>query len=94
VRWRYLPSITPEGAIRTTAQYHDTPSYSIFDVSGRYSFGEQWELRFGVDNLLDKDPPIVNLRTVAEGYTQTGVTNPAFYDVLGRRYYVGKKFQF
>jgi hypothetical protein len=36
----------------------------------------------------------VNLRTVAEGYTQTGVTNAAFYDALGRRYYVGMKLQF
>ena len=94
LRWRHLPSIDPEGTIRTTAQYTSTPSYDMFDVSGRYSFSDSWEVRFGVDNLLDKDPPVVNLRTVAEGYTQTGVTNGAFYDVLGRRYYVGMKYQF
>ncbi|MBN1240837.1 MAG: TonB-dependent receptor [Gammaproteobacteria bacterium] len=94
LRWRHLPSITPEGAIRTTAQYHETPSYNVFDASGRYMFGDNWELRFGIDNLLDEEPPIVNLRTVDEGYTQTGVTNPAFYDILGRRYYAGVKFQF
>lgn len=94
VRWRHLPSIQPEGAIRTAAQYHDTPSYDMFDASGRYTFGDSWELRFGIDNLLDEAPPIVNLRTVEEGYTQTGVTNAAFYDILGRRYYVGMKFQF
>jgi iron complex outermembrane recepter protein len=94
LRWRHLPSIDPEGTIRTTAQYTSTPSYDVFDVSGRYTFGGNWDLRFGIDNLLDKDPPVVNLRTVAEGYTQTGVTNGAFYDVLGRRYYVGMKFQF
>jgi iron complex outermembrane recepter protein len=94
LRWRHLPSIDPEGTIRTTAQYTSTPSYNVFDASGRYSFNGGWELRFGIDNLLDKDPPVVNLRTVAEGYTQTGVTNGAFYDVLGRRYYVGMKFQF
>jgi iron complex outermembrane receptor protein len=94
LRWRHLPSIIPEGAIRTAAQYHTTPSYDIFDASGRYSFSDNLELRFGIDNLFDKSPPIVNLRTVAEGYTQTGVTNPAFYDVLGRRFYVGMKYQF
>jgi outer membrane receptor protein involved in Fe transport len=94
VRWRHLPSIVPEGTIRTTAQYHATSSYDILDASGRYTFGTNWEMRFGIDNLLDKNPPVVNLRTVAEGYTQTGVTNAAFYDVLGRRYYVGMKFQF
>jgi iron complex outermembrane recepter protein len=95
LRWRHLPSIDPEGTIRTQGvQYHTTPSYDIFDVSGRYSFSNNWDLRFGIDNLLDKDPPIVNLRTVAEGFTQTGVTNAAFYDALGRRFYVGMKFQF
>jgi iron complex outermembrane recepter protein len=94
LRWRHLPSIDPEGKIRTTAQYTSTPSYNVFDTSGRYSFGSNWEVRFGIDNLLDKDPPVVNLRTVAEGFTQTGVTNGAFYDVLGRRYYVGMKVQF
>ncbi|HEU4617694.1 MAG TPA: TonB-dependent receptor [Gammaproteobacteria bacterium] len=94
LRWRHFPSIVPEGAIRTTAQYHTTPSYDIFDASGRYTFTNKLELRFGVDNLLDVDPPIVNLRTVAEGYTQTGVTNASFYDVLGRRYYMGLRYQF
>jgi outer membrane receptor protein involved in Fe transport len=94
LRWRHLPSISPEGTIRTQAQYTDTPSYDIFDVSGRYTFSDRYNLRFGVDNLLDKEPPVVNLRTVAEGYTQTGVTNGAFYDVLGRRYYVGMTVQF
>jgi iron complex outermembrane recepter protein len=89
LRWRHLPSIQPEGTIRTQAQYRETPSYDIFDAAGRYTFADRWELRFGIDNLLDEEPPVVNIRTVAEGYTQTGVTNAAFYDVLGRRYYVG-----
>src|SRR5690606_24253094 len=60
LRWRHLPSIKPEGTIRTAAEYHTTPSYNIFDASGRYSFGNNWELRFGIDNLFDKDPPVVN----------------------------------
>jgi outer membrane receptor protein involved in Fe transport len=94
LRWRHLPSIDPEGTIRTTAQYHTTPSYNIIDTSGRYRFGNSMEVRFGIDNLLDKKPAVVNLRTVAEGYTQTGVTNAAFYDALGRRFYVGMKLQF
>ncbi len=94
LRWRHLPSISPEGTIRTQAQYTDTPSYNVFDVSGRYTFASKWDVRFGIDNLLDEEPKIVNLRTVAEGYNQTGVTNAAFYDVLGRRYYVGMTVQF
>jgi outer membrane receptor protein involved in Fe transport len=94
LRWRHLPSIAPEGTIRTQAQYTDTPSYNVFDLSARYTFADRWDLRFGIDNLLDEEPRVVNLRTVAEGYTQTGVTNGAFYDVLGRRFYVGMTVQF
>ena len=89
-RWRHLPSIVPEGAIRNPqAQYTETASYNVFDVSARYTLADRWDLRFGIDNLLDEEPRVVNQRTVAEGYNQTGVTNGAFYDVLGRRYYVG-----
>jgi outer membrane receptor protein involved in Fe transport len=94
LRWRYLPTILPEGTIRTQAQYTETPSYNVFDVAGRYTFADRWELRFGIDNLLDEAPPVVNIRTVAEGYAQTGVTNAAFYDVLGRRYYAGMTVEF
>ena len=54
-----------------------TPSYGIFEVSGRYSFSDRYNLHFGVDTLLDEER-IVNLRMVAEGYTQAGVTNGAY----------------
>ena len=43
----------------------------------------------GVDNVMDKDPEVVGANP---GLTQAlGSTSPNYYDVLGRRFYVGVK---
>jgi outer membrane receptor protein involved in Fe transport len=44
-------------------------------------------LRAGVDNLLDEDPPIYPT-------WQQANTDPATYDVLGRRYYLNLQYGF
>jgi outer membrane receptor protein involved in Fe transport len=93
LRWRYLPSIKSEAAVRTLASADiPTDNYSIFDLSARYTTSGRSELRFGIDNLFDVPPEI----TFAEagGYTNTGRTNENFYDFLGRRWYLGFKMSF
>ena len=76
------------GAPNTTTE--GSEKYDIFDFSGRYSFNEKYDMRFGIDNLLDKDPPIHG-RQVASFPFNSGVgqTLNSVYDVLGRRAYVG-----
>jgi outer membrane receptor protein involved in Fe transport len=56
-----------------------------FDLTGRYAFGDDLEVRGGVLNIADKDPPV---------WTGEGATDLALYDVLGRRFYVGVKKRF
>ena len=94
LRWRFLPSIKSEAAVRTTVSLEQpTDPYNIFDGSARLNVGKTSELRFGMDNIFDVQPQI----TFAEsqgGYTNTGKTNENFYDFLGRRYYVGYKMRF
>jgi outer membrane receptor protein involved in Fe transport len=46
----------------------------------------------GIDNLLDKQPPAVQRNPGLT--TASNVTNAGFYDVLGRRYYLGVKATF
>jgi outer membrane receptor protein involved in Fe transport len=62
----------------------------------RYGFSNGMELRFGIDNLLNAEPETnwKELGATTTQYDNEGVTNPAFYDVLGRRYYVGFKMNF
>jgi outer membrane receptor protein involved in Fe transport len=87
VRWRHLPSIMSLAELTNpNATFEPAGTYDIFDVSGRYVFAEKWQLRFGIDNLFDRDPEL----TFADAVTSAaGTTNASQYDILGRRAYVG-----
>jgi iron complex outermembrane recepter protein len=98
VSWRYLPSIEDETAAQDpTTRILGVGSYSEFDLVGRYAFSERFELRGGIDNLFDKQPPVVGAdpgsATIVEN-ANLGTTRAEFYDVLGRRLYVGFKMNF
>jgi len=92
LRWRHLPSIKHlQQVVLPSAPYVPTDSYDIFDFSGRYEFSDRWNVRYGIDNVLDQEPE----RTFADNLTTAyGSTNAGFYDILGRRYYVGMNFGF
>jgi outer membrane receptor protein involved in Fe transport len=91
LRWRHLPSIESEAAGRPGNTEIPTDSYDTFDMSGRYAISDSLNLRFGIDNLLDADPE----RTFTSATnTASGQTNRNFYDILGRRYYIGLNAKF
>ena len=92
LRWRHLPSIDSMAHLFSSrATDVPTNSYNMFDFAGRYTVSGRWDIRFGIDNLLDQEPELTfpDARTTAQGST-----NPNFYDILGRRYYVGLNFGF
>ena len=61
---------------------------SYFDLTGAYDISDNFSLRMGVNNLLDKGPPVVG--NDYGGTTEnSGNTYPATYDTLGRSYFVG-----
>ena len=74
---------------------------SAFYLDGRLSYtlrygGGSWEVYATGTNLLDQDPPVA---LGAFGYTGFGATsgggyNSALFDILGRRFVVGLKFDF
>jgi outer membrane receptor protein involved in Fe transport len=103
IRWRYLPSIKSEAAVRTLVSLDQpTGDYSILDGSMRYTLSTRSELRFGVDNLFNVEPErtfpeadrLNFLGQMGPGYSATGDTNENFYDFLGRRWYLGFKMSF
>ena len=60
------------------------PNVSYLDLSAMYEVSENLSVRLGVNNVLDKDPPLVN-----EFETTTGAPNTyPTYDTLGRQMYV------
>jgi iron complex outermembrane recepter protein len=96
LRWRHYPSIEHS----TFRADPNTPTegsakYDIFDVSGRWAFSEKYSIRFGIDNLLDEDPPIYGRNVTTFPFNSgVGQTINSVYDVLGRRAYVGFTAQF
>jgi len=61
-------------------------SYSYFDLTGSIKLGEKVSLRLGVNNILDKDPPIIGT-TDLPGTSGNGNTFPGVYDALGRFFF-------
>jgi outer membrane receptor protein involved in Fe transport len=91
--WRHLPSIRSETATRNpnTTQL-GADSYNSFALFSRYAINDRLEFRGGIDNLLDEEPLIVEARPGID--TNADVTRPEYYDILGRRAYVGLKMTF
>jgi outer membrane receptor protein involved in Fe transport len=71
-------------------------SYWTFTLSGSYSFGEHIELFAVIDNLFDRDPIIAPPLTTGAVVSGGGasITNPVFYDMIGRRFRVGLRFNY
>lgn len=87
VRHRFLPSIK-DAAYATNPATKVLPvgAYGLLDAFGSYEISKQVQLRGGIDNVTNRDPPRVG---VNPGTTAAvGVTNTQYYDVLGRRYYL------
>jgi outer membrane receptor protein involved in Fe transport len=70
--------------------YDHIPTYSYFDLSAIWPVTPKIELRAGVNNLFDKDPPIV-----AQDFND-GTSPNSFptYDYLGREIFMGFKVHF
>lgn len=99
LRWRHIGKLTndtlglDEVADRSPLAVPVIGSRNYFDFFTSFEVGERFEFRFGVNNLLDKDPPIVG--NDYGGTTEnSGNTYPATYDPLGRSYFAGVKLKF
>jgi iron complex outermembrane recepter protein len=58
---------------------------NYIDLSGSYTFMKNYVLRLGVNNLLDKDPPITQV--AGPSIFGNGNTFPQVYDALGRKFF-------
>ena len=100
LQWQHLPSIEDGGE----AQFGSTPttgypSYNLFHLNTSYQVNDTVGIRFGVENLLNKAPPVGIVNTAAtqpavDGNLPGGQFNDLFYDINGRRFYLGAKIQF
>lgn len=90
------------GAVNTINAPNEVGSYLNWTWSGSYNFGQDSdggrdiEIFGVVNNLFDRPPEIAPPLTTGVGNSGGGssITNPVFYDSLGRRYRVGVRFRF
>lgn len=85
--WRYMSDLDrePGQAAGTFAPFRHIGSFSYFDMFASYQVNEQMKLSLGVDNLLDRQAPIVGGEAASTSWN-SGNTFPAHYDMLGRTY--------
>jgi outer membrane receptor protein involved in Fe transport len=81
-RWRYVSPVDDFFAGGQAA-----PAYSYFDADASWKINDMFEIRAGVNNIGDKQPPLYTSQIEAN-------TDPSTYDVLGRRYFVGLRARF
>jgi outer membrane receptor protein involved in Fe transport len=90
LQWTHLPTIENSiAASQPTTTILPTLSYNLFNLSAGYEFSQRFSMRFGIDNLFDREAPVVGAQPgITDG---TGNTNASIYDVLGRRFYMSVK---
>ena len=84
--WRYVGGMN-DACIREFR----VPHYDSFDLGASFDFDESrlagLQLRVGLENVTDEDPPIIPCWNSAN-------TEASQYDVLGRRYFVSLRYSF
>jgi outer membrane receptor protein involved in Fe transport len=66
-------------------------AYSWFDLAGDWTVRQGVDLRAGVDNIFDRDPPITAIQPLPEG---NGNTYPGTYDSVGRYIFIAATIKY
>jgi outer membrane receptor protein involved in Fe transport len=75
---------------------NEVGSYFNWTVSGSWRFGNGMEIFAVVNNMFDEEPNIAPPLTTGAIVSGGGasITNPVFYDAIGRRFRFGMRFAF
>jgi outer membrane receptor protein involved in Fe transport len=86
-RWRFLDAMDAvQRVVNPLATTPGVPSYSLFDLFTSLRVSRDFVLRAGVNNALNREPPVVG--------GVSGATEASTYDVLGRTFYVSTRINF
>jgi len=88
---RYFGSVDYAGTTAATAPDFSLDSQTYLDISGSYQLFENTRLRAGVNNVLDREPPLSRFTGAGFG---NGNTFPQVYDSLGRWVFMGVTVDF
>jgi iron complex outermembrane recepter protein len=95
--WRHIDAVKSE--LDTTEAFYNIKAFNYFDLNASMRIKDQFTFRVGVNNILDKQPPLVTsgrpngtLNACATGCN--GNTYASVYDVLGRYIFAGITLDF
>ena len=96
-QWRYfgpvnLDTTSPEVTDQTTPN-NRIGAQSYFDLAGTFRVTDAFSLRIGVNNILDRDPPVVGGEFLTPVFG-SGNTFPQVYDYAGRYIFSGVTLNF
>lgn len=101
LQWRHLPSIkSASQPFNPDTTAIGGPAYDLFNLFGTYALTDNAQFRFGVDNLFDQGPPLLERNPgnaafgVLPGGSFSTSSGSVFYDLQGRRFYAGMNFKF
>ena len=99
LQWQHLPSVEDSAEATGATTTVGAASYNLFNLSGSYAFADNFTLRFGIDNLFNKAPPLTNYNPANDSASTTGLLsggsyNSGYYDTNGRRFFLGGNVKF
>jgi outer membrane receptor protein involved in Fe transport len=103
--WRFIGAssldynVTSNPLLAIFGNFHDAANahieaYNYFDLAANWTVRQGVELRAGMTNVFDKDPPIGGTFYVTGPPFGNGNTFPAVYDALGRVMFVGATLKY
>jgi outer membrane receptor protein involved in Fe transport len=98
LRWRHMGSVeqdslNPDIGGASQELHRRLGSRNYIDLALSFSVGDHFQWRIGVNNLLDKDPPLVGAQACPAGFCNGNVF-AQFYDALGRYVFSGVTLNF
>ena len=83
--WRYTSAVD-DAARAGTSGASNWDAYNWIDLAATWQVTDNTQLRFGISNVTDEDPP---LSSDVGTYPGNGNTFPGFYDPMGRYIFLG-----
>lgn len=87
--WRHIGAVDLDNGV-TTRVDSTLDAQNYFDLAGTWAVKDWAAFRFGVNNVLDQDPPL----SASVGTTGNGNTYPQSYDAMGRYVFLGLTLDF
>jgi len=101
LQWQHTPATDDSGDVAfhnglaaSKNNIAGLPAYNLFNLNGSYQVMDNFGIRFGVDNLFNKTPPLTGqLITTTTGQIPGG-SYSFFHDIQGRRFSLGANVKF